>query len=241
VSHGSGRRPPRRRLGAVLVAGVAALALLGCDSADRERGASSPTSTPTPTQVPAGGAAGAGCVPTRGEAAQGTGSVAADTPSSARLGPGAEVERTPETVAAGRGGQRLVVAGTVYRDDCRTPLAGASIEVWQTNAKGEYGPAQGTGDERCCYLAAALRTDGRGRYRFETVKPGHYRGEARPPPAHIHFEVRHPDAAGLLTELLFEGDPALGPNPPGEVVRPTPVPGSDPPALSARFDIVLRA
>ena len=229
---GWGWRMAWRRLGAVVVAGVAVLALAGCDPMSRDREASSPASTQTP--------AGAGCVPTRGQASQGTGAVAAGAPSSARLGPGGEVERTPETVAAGRGGQRLVVSGTVYRDDCRTPLAGASIEVWQTNAEGEYGPAHGTGDERCCYLAAALRTDERGRYRFETVKPGHYKGEARPPPAHIHLEVRHPDATGLLTELLFEGDPALGPDPPGEVVRPTPVPGSDPPALSARFDIVLR-
>ena len=157
-----------------------------------------------------------------------------------RLGPGGEVARTAETVAKGRGGQRLVVSGTVYAEDCTTPLAGASIEVWQTNAAGEYGPGQGTSDERCCYLAAALRTDQRGRYRFETVKPGHYKGEERPPPAHIHFEVRHPEAAGVLTELLFEGDPWLGPDPPGAVVRPERVPGSDPPAMAARFDIVLR-
>ncbi|HYN19128.1 MAG TPA: hypothetical protein VEY96_13725 [Actinomycetes bacterium] len=166
--------------------------------------------------------------------------MAADAPSSARLGPGGEVERTPETVAAGRGGERLVVSGTVYGEDCRTPLAGASIEVWQTNAEGEYGPGQETGGERCCYLAAALRTDGRGRYRFETVRPGHYKDTEEPPPAHIHFEVRHPDAAGVLTELLFEGDPWLRPDPPGAVVRLTPVPGSNPPALAARFDIVLR-
>jgi protocatechuate 3,4-dioxygenase beta subunit len=231
VSRGSGGH--LARLGAVVVAGVAVLTLVGCDSASRDRGAGSPASTPT--QTPAG----AGCVPTRGEAPQGTGAVAAGAPSSARLGPGGEVERTPETVAAGRGGQRLVVSGTVYRDDCRTPLAGASIEVWQTNAEGEYGPGQGTGDERCCYLAAALRTDERGRYQFETVKPGHYKGEPQPPPAHIHFEVRHPDAEGLLTELLFEGDPQLPPDPPGAVTRPEPVPGSDPPLLRARFDIVL--
>jgi protocatechuate 3,4-dioxygenase beta subunit len=63
--------------------------------------------------------------------------------------------------------------------------------------------------------------------------------EPDPPPAHIHFEVRHPDAGGLLTELLFEGDPQLPPDPPGAVTRPEPVPGSDPPLLRARFDIVL--
>ena len=165
---------------------------------------------------------------------------AAGAPSRARLGPGGEVERTAATVAAGRGGQGLVVEGTVYRADCRTPLAGASVAAWQTTAAGEYGPGQGTGDERCCYLAAALRTDRQGRYRFETVKPGHYKGEERPPPAHIHVEVQHPDATGLLTELLLEGDPWLPPDPPGVVMRPAPVPGSDPPTLLVRFDIVLQ-
>lgn len=229
-SRGWGSRVSAWRLGAVLLVGIGMLGLDGCDPAPPDGATSSSTST----------GRGTGCAPTPGEAAQGSRMVAADAPSSARLGPGGEVERTAETVAAGRGGQRLVVSGTVYAEDCTTPLAGASIEVWQTNAAGEYGPGQGTGDERCCYLAAALRTDQGGRYRFETVKPGHYKGEERPPPAHIHFEVRHPEAAGVLTELLFEGDPALGPDPPGAVVRPERVPGSDPPAMEARFDIVLR-
>jgi protocatechuate 3,4-dioxygenase beta subunit len=228
-----GQQPERRsgrRLAVVLLAGAGVLGLVGCDPAPRDREAAPATSTS------------AGCAPTRGEAAAGQAErvAAADAPSTARLGPGGDVERTPETVAAGRGGQRLVVEGTVYRADCRTPLAGASVAVWQTNAAGEYGPGQGTSAERCCYLAAALRTDQRGRYRFETVRPGHYKGEAEPPPAHIHFDVQHPDAAGLLTELLFEGDPRLQPGVLGEVVAPTPVPGSDPPTLLARFDIVLR-
>jgi hypothetical protein len=226
-------RAMNRRLAVVLLAWVGVLGLAGCDPGPRDREAGSPTST-----VAGRGA----CAPTRGEpAGQGGDRVAApDAPSVGRLGPGGDVERTAETVAAGRDGQRLVVEGTVYAADCRTPLAGASVAVWQTNAAGEYGPGQGTGAERCCYLAAALRTDQRGGYRLETVKPGHYKGEAEPPPAHIHFEVQHPDATGLLTELLFEGDPRLQPGVVGEVVAPTPVPGSDPPVLRARFDIVLR-
>ncbi|HEV2894166.1 MAG TPA: hypothetical protein VG411_10445 [Actinomycetota bacterium] len=205
-----------------------------------EPGAEGTGATTTTTAV-GNAAAGGTCAPTRGEAAQGTTrEVAADAPSTARLGPGGDVERTAETVAAGwRGGTRLTVSGTVYGADCETPLAGASIQVWQTNAAGEYGPGQGTGGERCCYLGAGLRTDAQGRYRFETVRPGHYKGEAQPPPAHIHFEVRHPDADGLLTELLFEGDPHLGPDPPGVVVRLAPAPGSGQRALQARFDIVL--
>jgi protocatechuate 3,4-dioxygenase beta subunit len=224
------------RPGAVLLTvGVAMLGLVGCDPAPRDGRTNSTTSTS------AAAGSGAGCEPTLGEAAQGTTTeVAADALSTARLGPVGDVERTAETVAAGwRGGTRLTVSGTVYGADCETPLAGASIQVWQTNAAGEYGPGQGTGGERCCYLGAGLRTDARGRYRFETVRPGHYKGEAQPPPAHIHFEVRPPDADGLLTELLFEGDPHLGPDPPSAVVRLAPAPGSGQGALQARFDIVL--
>jgi protocatechuate 3,4-dioxygenase beta subunit len=215
-----------RRAGAALLVSLGVLGLAGCDPGPPEE-----------QEAPRS----ARCEPTRGEAAQGSERpVAADLPSTARLGPGGEVERTAESVAAGRGGERLVVEGTVYRADCRTPLAGASIAVWQTNAKGEYGPGQGTAGERCCYLGAALRTDERGRYRIETVRPGHYKGEAQPPPAHIHFEVRHPDATGVLTELLFEGDPWLRPGTLGDVVALARAPGPDGPALHARFDIVLR-
>ena len=56
----------------------------------------------------------------------------------------------------------------------------------------------------------------------------------------ISAPQRHPDATGLLTELVVEGDPWLPPDPPGVVVRRAPVPGSDPPTLLVRFDIVLQ-
>jgi hypothetical protein len=43
-----------------------------------------------------------------------------------------------------------------------------------------------------------------------------------------------------MTELLFEGDPNVLPGTrQGQVARPAPVPGSRPPLLRARFDIVL--
>jgi hypothetical protein len=228
-----------RRRGRLVVAGVAVAAAVAAGLLVLgDGGRRPPAGTTGPGATTAAGAE--GCAPTRGEPAQGGGGVAAGAPSRARLGPGVELPRTAATLAAGRGGQRLIVSGTVLAADCATPLAGASLEVWQTNAEGEYGPGQGTADERCCYLAAALRTDAQGRFRFETVKPGHYKGEERPPPAHIHLEVLHPDATGLLTELVFAGDPYLGPDPPGEVMRPTPVPGANPAALQAHVAIVLR-
>jgi protocatechuate 3,4-dioxygenase beta subunit len=118
------------------------------------------------------------------------------------MGPGPDI---PATTAVG---ERLVILGTVYTEGC-VPLAGATLDVWQTDSNGEYGPGHGTNDMRCCYLMGSLRTDANGRYQLITVKPAHYKGEAVPPPAHIHVEVSHPQAGQMMTEIVFAGDPYL--------------------------------
>jgi protocatechuate 3,4-dioxygenase beta subunit len=102
----------------------------------------------------------------------------------------------------------LIIVGTVFGEDC-TPLENASLEVWQTNAAGEYGPGHGTDDMRCCYLMGEVRTDSSGHYQLITVKPGHYKGQESPPPAHIHVSLSHPDAEPAQTEIVFSGDPYL--------------------------------
>ena len=127
----------------------------------------------------------------------------AGTPSSARLGPGMELKPTKRNLAAARVGKPLVVTGKVRSEDC-APLGGATINVWQTNGKGRYGPRAGGGD-RCCYLQATIRTEADGSYGLGTVMPKGYAGG----PPHIHVTAGHPDAEGLLTELIFgpEGSP----------------------------------
>jgi protocatechuate 3,4-dioxygenase beta subunit len=158
-----------------------------------------------------------------------------------RLGPGLRVKPAAAAVAASRRGQRLVVSGTVYAPDCTTPLAGAVVHLWQTNGVGVYGPGpQGPGEVRCCYLQGTLRTNARGRYQVDTVKPGHYRGANPPPPAHIHLEVSHPAAGVLLTELHFEGDPYLEESlDSGPVIGLRTLHGPHGPYLHGVFDIVL--
>jgi protocatechuate 3,4-dioxygenase beta subunit len=160
---------------------------------DRERAVAKPACAPTAgeseTVVPAGEA----------------------TASRVRLGPGMELEATERTLAAARVGKPLVVTGLVRGDDC-APLAGATIHAWQTNGRGRYGPVVG-GRDRCCYLSGTVRTGGDGRYTLDTVMPRGYAGG----PAHIHMEVGHPDAEGIVTELMF-----------------------DAPVRTSEFDIVLR-
>jgi protocatechuate 3,4-dioxygenase beta subunit len=100
----------------------------------------------------------------------------------------------------GEPGQRLVVEGTV-RGAGGKPLTGVSVFAYQTGADGIYGP-QGNSDPR---LRVHLRTDARGRYRFETVRPGSYPGTRIA--AHIHFHVTPPGGKERVTEVVFEDDP----------------------------------
>jgi protocatechuate 3,4-dioxygenase beta subunit len=184
------------------VAAVAVAVALGGAYAVLARGGDPPAARPAPaptTSAPTAPApattARPGCTETPGEPAQGTAPAAGDAQSRIKLGPSAELRGSAEADAAARRGQRLVVSGTVYAADCTTTLAGATLQVWQTDADGVYGPGHGTANITCCYLQGTLRTDERGRYEFTTVKPGRYRGQADPPPAHIHVEVRHPTPA----------------------------------------------
>jgi protocatechuate 3,4-dioxygenase beta subunit len=101
-----------------------------------------------------------------------------------------------------------VVRGVVSGTDC-APLDGATIHAWQANGRGEYGP-----DDRCCYLQGTVRTGRNGRYTLDTVAPRGYGGGV----AHIHVEVSHPSAEGVVTEIVFAHRPGSG----------------------TRFDIVLR-
>ena len=91
-------------------------------------------------------------------------------------------------------GERIVVHGRVVDEQAR-PIPGALIEVWQANAAGRYRhdvdrhPApldpNFSGAGRCL-------TDGEGRYRFTTIKPGAYPWRNHDNawrPAHIHFSI----------------------------------------------------
>ena len=90
------------------------------------------------------------------------------------------------------------------------------VEIWQANASGRY--AHGADDHPAPLDpnftgAGRALTDGDGRYRFLTVKPGAYpwRNHANAwRPAHIHFSVFGPELGSrLVTQMYFPGDPLL--------------------------------
>ena len=104
-------------------------------------------------------------------------------------------------------GERLEVSGVVYAADGRTPIAGASVYVYQTDARGYYRPddAMGNRDPR---LRALLRSDARGRYSYRTIRPGSYPGTRVP--KHIHYEVTAAGHGTRIFEIVFEDDPFVG-------------------------------
>lgn len=104
-------------------------------------------------------------------------------------------------------GERLVIKGTVLETDCRTPVKGALIEVWQTDAKGKY-----YFEDQGYRLRGQLKADDKGYYAFRTIKPGRYRIMNGFRPAHIHLKISRPDYETVTTQLYFRGDLYLSPN-----------------------------
>jgi len=102
-------------------------------------------------------------------------------------------------------GERLIVTGQVFGPDGKTPLAGASVYVYHTDAKGLYTPE--TNDNRNPRLRGYMRTDAQGRYEFSTIKPAPYPNNRIP--AHIHYVVNAPGHRERVFEIVFEGDPNI--------------------------------
>ncbi len=109
-----------------------------------------------------------------------------------------------EVAPASEPGERLEVSGVVYAPDGRTPVARASVYVYQTDARGYYRPddAMGNRDPR---LKALLRSDAQGRYAYSTVRPGSYPGTRVP--RHIHYEVTGDGHGTRVFEIVFDDDP----------------------------------
>ncbi len=111
-------------------------------------------------------------------------------------------------VADGEPGEPLIVSGTIYAPDGRTPLEGINLFVYQTDATGVYSTSGGGGDNRSTRIHGLMRSNKEGRYEFRTIKPGSYPNSRNA--AHIHAYVSGPDYPEYwIDEYLFEGDPFI--------------------------------
>jgi protocatechuate 3,4-dioxygenase, beta subunit len=112
-------------------------------------------------------------------------------------------------------GERIIVSGRVLDENGR-PVPHTLVELWQANAAGRYlhkiDQHDAPLDPNFVGTGHAM-TDGNGRYRFVTIRPGAYPWKNHHNawrPAHIHFSVFGPAfATRLVTQMYFPGDPLL--------------------------------
>jgi hydroxyquinol 1,2-dioxygenase len=123
-------------------------------------------------------------------------------------------------IAAGETGLPTFVSGRVTDVDGK-PVAGALLDVWQTDSDGFYDLQRpNLGDMR---LRGKFQTDAEGRYRFRTVKPVPYPIPTDGPvgrmldqlgrhpyrPAHLHMIVSAAGHAPVATHIFVAGDPYI--------------------------------
>lgn len=118
------------------------------------------------------------------------------------------------------GGEPVVVRGRVLTEE-GSAIAGALLDVWETNERGLYDVQDHARADM--NLRGRFRTDGEGRFHFIGVKPVSYpipddgpvgqmlHASGRHPfrPAHIHFIVAAPGYLPVTTHLFVRGDPYL--------------------------------
>jgi len=119
----------------------------------------------------------------------------------------ANAPSTGRVTPAGELGTPMRVSGVVTGSDGAL-IAGASLYVYQTDHEGYYG-VKPASDNRNPRLKLFLRSDAKGAWSFDTIRPGSYPNSKIP--AHIHFEVSAKGYANRVFEIVFEGDPYLDP------------------------------
>jgi len=107
-------------------------------------------------------------------------------------------------------GPKLIVQGTIYKRDGKTPAPNVILYLYHTDQSGIYPTHENeTGwAKRHGYLRGWIKTDASGRYTFYTLKPAAYPNNKIP--AHLHATIKEPDTnAYWIDEYLFDDDPYL--------------------------------
>lgn len=108
-------------------------------------------------------------------------------------------------------GQKLLLKGTVFKPDGKTPAAGVILYYWQTDNNGLYSPREGMDDKakRHGHIRGWVKTDEKGEYSIYTIKPACYPNDNIP--AHIHLSIKEPAIANeyYVDDLVFDDDKFL--------------------------------
>lgn len=113
-------------------------------------------------------------------------------------------------------GVKMLITGTIYQRDSKTPAPGIILYYYQTNNEGKYQHKAGEvrsmppNDKGQTHgnIRGWIKTDNSGRYSIYTIRPGVYPGSEEP--AHIHVTIKEPIYNEYyIDEFLFDDDKFL--------------------------------
>lgn len=114
-------------------------------------------------------------------------------------------------------GSKLLLTGTVYEPDGKTPASDVVLYYYHTNTEGRY--AHKPEEERSMspnnlgqthgYIRGWVKTGSDGKYSIYTVRPGVY--PTRDEPAHVHVTVKEPNDISeyYIDDFVFDDDELL--------------------------------
>jgi protocatechuate 3,4-dioxygenase, beta subunit len=108
-------------------------------------------------------------------------------------------------------GQKLLVTGTIYKLDGKTPAPDVILYYYHTDINGEYAGKQRLDPRvvRHGYIRGWVKSDANGKYAIYTVRPAPYPN--RNFEAHIHPAIKEPniDKEYYIDEFIFDDDKLL--------------------------------
>ena len=101
-------------------------------------------------------------------------------------------------------GTPVVLRGTIFKEDGKTPINNALVEIWHCDENEIYDNASDEYKYR-----GGQKTTTAGKYAFTSILPVPYKAdpkdEASWRPAHIHVRVSVPNQQDLITQIYFKG------------------------------------
>lgn len=99
-------------------------------------------------------------------------------------------------------GERMIISGTVFRTDGKTPAPNVLIYFYHTDKFGIYGRA---GEPKHGRFRGWMLTDAQGRYEFSSIRPASYPNSTQS--QHVHMTLTGTDfQEDWIDSILFEGD-----------------------------------